>query len=79
MSAITATYGTKRGGSGARSVRTEAEALRLLKGACHVTTVALRNDAGEVVGARERTDAADDRRVKWAWWLDSDAFKRSPL
>lgn len=74
MSAV-AYYGTRRGGSGARSIRSASEAEALLHGRGGVTTVRIFNaKTGERIGERAPTDSADDRRIRWIWCYDAEAL-----
>lgn len=70
---VTAYYGLRRGGSGGRTVRTAAEAEKILKGGYGVTTVRLVNDQGEVVGQRWKD--TEHRRPRWYWFYEADAFR----
>jgi hypothetical protein len=70
---IKAYYGTRKGGSGCRPIRSAEEAEKILRGGYNATTVRLVDKDGNIVGKRERTDQLD--RGKWLWWFDHEAFK----
>jgi hypothetical protein len=68
---VMAYYGTRRGGSAGRTIRTEAEAEKILKGGYGATHVRLEK-SGEVIGERWQLDG------KWLWFYEPDAFKDCP-
>lgn len=72
---ITAYYGTRKGGSGVRPIKDAAEAEKILRGGYGATHVRLEASDGTLIGERRRTDYPDDRRVRWFWSFDEDAFK----
>jgi hypothetical protein len=70
---IQAYYGTRKGGSGVRTIRTAEEAEKILKGGYSVTTVRLMDsESGALVG--ERWEQREGR-TKWMWFYDQDYFK----
>lgn len=72
MEMIRAYYGTRKGGSGMRTIADAAEAEKILRGGYGATTVRLVDENGDTVGERGLSEA---RGYKWFWWFDADAFK----
>jgi hypothetical protein len=72
---VTAYYTDRRGAGCVRTIADAAEAEKLLRGGYGALAVRLENETGEVVGTRERQYGMDDRRTKWFWWFDKDAFR----
>jgi len=68
-------YGTRRGGSGCRVIRTAQEAEKILTGGYGATEVRIERD-GEIVGERYRQDRAPRG---WFWWFDRDAFPMAQI
>lgn len=74
--ACKAYFETRRGGSGVRPLRSQAEVEMILQGGYGVTTVRIENDQGDVIGQRERLEGgADDRRIRWNWSYDKEAVR----
>jgi hypothetical protein len=77
MSTMTCTayYTTRKGGSAVRSIKTAAEAEKLLSGGYGCVTGRIEhNETGEVVGVRERQYGLGDGRRKYFWSYDPDYF-----
>lgn len=73
MSPVRAYYGTRRGGSGVRPIKTAAEAEKILRGGYGATNVRLEDEAtGEIVG--QRTKQVMDGRMRWFWFYDQGYF-----
>jgi hypothetical protein len=66
---VKAYYGTRRGGSGVRPIRTEAEAEKILRGGYGVTSVRLETESGEQIGERWKD------RGRWLWAFDPSYFQ----
>jgi hypothetical protein len=69
---VMAYYGTRRGGSGGRTVKTAEEAEKILRGGYGVTNVRLVDHNGDEVGGRWK------REGRWFWFYDQDAFRVQP-
>lgn len=73
---IQAYYGTRRGGSGVRTIHSAAEAEKILKGGYGATTVRLEDsETGALVVQRWRNEGDYDTKAKWLWFYDQDQQK----
>lgn len=66
---IRAYYGTRRGGSAVRPIKTAADAEKILRGGYGATSVRLEDENGDLVGQRWKD------RGRWLWFFDQDYFK----
>lgn len=73
---IIAFYKTRRGTHSIRTIPTEEEALKILKGGYNTLEVELR-DGEEIVGERYRLDNYEREEFgrKWGFWYDTDAIR----
>lgn len=74
---IQVVYQNAKGRGYVRSVYSEFHLREMLEQLRTEAKVQLVKDGKtEIIGGVERTDAADDRRIKWQWWFDAGAVKK---